>query len=84
MCYNPYARVCEELEGGPNLFDGRDIVGVLHAYDDPPDVFRRFHSPISAFNGPDDCDEGLSGAGAALNRFVEEREPVGLEVPGMS
>jgi hypothetical protein len=33
-----YAGMREQLEGGSNLFGGWDIVRVLHAYGDPPDI----------------------------------------------
>ena len=81
---DPHSGVGEELEGGPDLFGSRDVVGVLHAYDDPPNVLRRLHGPIGAFEGSDDCEEGLSGANAILNGFVEEVKPVVLEGPGPS
>ena len=71
----------EELEGGPDLFGGRDVVGVLHAHNDPPDVLRRLHGAISPFEGSNDCEERLPGVGTILNGFVEEVKPVVLGGP---
>ena len=79
---DPHSGVGEELKGGPDLFGGRDVVGVLHTYDDPSDVLRRLHGAIGAFEGPDDREEGLPGISTVLNGFVEEIKPVILEGPG--
>jgi hypothetical protein len=50
----PYAWMREQLEGGSNLFGGRDIVRVLHAHDDPPDVLRCLHGSVGTLESSND------------------------------
>ena len=68
---HPHSGVGEELEGGPDLFGSWDVVGVLHAYDDPLNILRRLHGPVGAFEGPNDCEEGLSGVDVSLDVFIK-------------
>ena len=68
----------EQLEGGSNLFGGWDIVRVLHAHDDPPDVLRCLHS-IGTLEGLDDRKQNLSSIDPVLDVLIEEVEPVVLE-----
>jgi len=70
LCNAPDTRVCEELEGGPDPFGGRDVVGVLHTNDDPPDVLRGLHGTVGAFEGPDDPQEGLPGVDPGLDGLI--------------
>lgn len=52
--------MCEQLEGGSNLFGGWDIVRVLHAHDDPPDVLRCLHGSVGTLESSNDRKQGLS------------------------
>ena len=69
----------EQLEGGSNLFGGWDIVRVLHAHDDPPDVLRCLHGPVGTPESSNDRKQGLSSIDPVLDVFIEEVESVVLE-----
>ncbi|MFD1572202.1 hypothetical protein [Halorubrum laminariae] len=75
----PYAWMREQLEGGSNLFGGWDIVRVLHAHDDLPDVLRCFHGSGGTLESSDDRKQGLSSIDAVLDVLIEEVESVVLE-----
>ncbi|MDB2276362.1 hypothetical protein PM022_17845 [Halorubrum ezzemoulense] len=77
----PYAWMREQLEGGSNLFGGWDIVRVLHAHDDPPDVLRCLHGSISTLENSNDRKQGLSSIDPVLDVLIEEVESVILEGP---
>ena len=69
----------KKLEGGSNLFGGWDIVRVLHAHDDPPDVLRCLHGSVGTLESSDDRKQGFSSIDAVLDVLIEEVEPVVLE-----
>ncbi|WP_233565574.1 hypothetical protein, partial [Halorubrum sp. Atlit-26R] len=77
----PYAWMREQLEGGSNLFGGWDIVRVLHAHDDPPDVLRCLHGSVGTLESSNDRKQGLSSIDAVLDVLIEEVESVVLEGP---
>jgi hypothetical protein len=81
LFHDSHTRVGEELEGGTDLPGARDVVGVFHAHDDPPDVLRRFHGAVGTFEGLDDREESLSSIDTFLQVLIEEIEPVVLESP---
>lgn len=60
----------EELEGRPDLLGGRNLVGVLHADDDPPDVLRRLDGTVDTFECLDDRKEGFPGVDPGLDGFI--------------
>ncbi|ELZ36974.1 hypothetical protein C471_13711 [Halorubrum saccharovorum DSM 1137] len=71
----------EELKGRPDLFGDRDIIGVFHVYNNPTYVLYRLRGHVSAFEGPDDCEEDLSGVNAVLNGLVEKVRPIVRRAP---
>jgi len=62
----------KKLEGGSNLFGGWDIVRVLHAYDDPPNVLRCLHGSVGTLESSDDRKQGLSSIDPVLDVLIEE------------
>ncbi len=74
-----HAGMREQLECGSNLFGGWDIVRVLHAHDDPPDVLRCLYGSVGTLESSDDRKQGLSSIDTVLDVLIEEVEPVVLE-----
>jgi hypothetical protein len=75
----PYAGMRKKLECGSNLFGGWDIVRVLHAHDDPPDVLRCLYGSVGTLESSDDRKQGFSSIDPVLDVLIEEVESVVLE-----